>query len=102
MGLMDTIRKTEERSRAAARRGLQKAKAGWEDTERALRRKMRIYPDSKAAPVNNANVMSRSEAGVSNISERDSDRIASDDMKRAIVSVNGKDLEATHAERKVA
>ena len=103
MGLMDTIRKTEERSRAAARRGLQKAKAGWEDTERALRRRMRIYPDSKTAPANPTNDMARSEAGLSiHNSVQDSGKTASDEMKRAIVSVNGKDVETTHAERKVA
>ena len=42
MGLMDTLRKAEERSREAARR-LERA-LGWEDKGRALRRKMRITP----------------------------------------------------------
>ena len=103
MGLMDTIRKTEERSRDAARRGLQKAKAGFEETERALRRKMRIYPDSKTAPVNDMNAMSPNEAGLSNNnSVQDSGEIASGEMKRVIVSVNGKDVEPAQPDRKVA
>jgi hypothetical protein len=42
MGLMDTLRKAEERSREAARR-LERA-LGLEDKGRALRRKMRIVP----------------------------------------------------------
>ncbi len=42
MGLMDTLRKAEERSRDAARR-LERA-FGLEDKGRALRRKMRITP----------------------------------------------------------
>ncbi len=42
MGLMDSLRKAEERSRDAARR-LERA-LGLEDKGRALRRKMRITP----------------------------------------------------------
>jgi hypothetical protein len=42
MGLMDTLKKAEERSREAARR-LERA-FGLEDKGRALRRKMRIVP----------------------------------------------------------
>jgi len=42
MGLMDAIRRAEEESRDAARRGLEKARATWNDTERALRRRMRV------------------------------------------------------------
>ena len=42
MGLIDTLKKAEERSREAARR-LERA-LGLEDKGRALRRKMRILP----------------------------------------------------------
>ena len=42
MGLMDTLRKAEERSREAARR-LERA-LGLEDKGRLLRRKMRVVP----------------------------------------------------------
>ena len=55
MGLIDTLRKAEERSREAARR-LERA-FGLEDKSRALRRKMRIIPagaqESSAAPASN-------------------------------------------------
>jgi hypothetical protein len=47
MGLMDTLRKAEERSREAARR-LERA-LGWEDKGRLLRRKMRIVPGATPA-----------------------------------------------------
>jgi hypothetical protein len=42
MGLMDLIRKAEEQSRRAARRGMERARATWDETERRLRRKMRV------------------------------------------------------------
>ena len=42
MGLMAIIRKAEEQSRRAARRGMERARATWDETERRLRRRMRI------------------------------------------------------------
>lgn len=44
MGLMDSLRKAEEQGKSAARRGMELARGGWEDAERRIRRKMRIYP----------------------------------------------------------
>ena len=44
MGLMEVIRKAEEQSRRAARRGLERARATWNSTERRLRRRMRVNP----------------------------------------------------------
>jgi hypothetical protein len=44
MGLMEVIRKAEEQSRRAARRGMERARATWNSTERRLRRKMRVNP----------------------------------------------------------
>ena len=41
---MDVIRKAEEQSRRAARRGMERARATWDSTERRLRRKMRVNP----------------------------------------------------------
>jgi hypothetical protein len=98
MGLMDTIRKTEERSRAAARRGMQIARSGWEDTERALRRRMRIYPESKNKKTAGRSSGAPSQAAVKDdvvhdVLSRQDDQGASPAAKRpAIVSVNGKDL----------
>ncbi len=70
MGLIDTIRKAEERSREAARRGLDRARTGWHDRGRTLRRKMRLnWPGQKPAVVAPA-----------------------DGKPTPIVSVNGKDV----------
>jgi hypothetical protein len=41
---MDFLRRAEEQGREAARRSLEKAREGWEDAERRIRRKMRIHP----------------------------------------------------------
>jgi hypothetical protein len=46
MGLMDSLRRAEEQGRDAARRSLEKAREGWEDAERRIRRKMRIHPSA--------------------------------------------------------
>ena len=55
MGLMDPLRKAGEQGKAAARRGWEQARETWEDGERRLRRKMRLYPSMfprrKPAPV---------------------------------------------------
>jgi hypothetical protein len=44
VGLMDGFRRAEEQARKAARAGTERAIAELEDAERAIRRRMRIYP----------------------------------------------------------
>jgi len=44
VGLMDVFRKAEEQARKAARAGAERAMVGLDDAERAIRRRMRIYP----------------------------------------------------------
>jgi hypothetical protein len=44
MGLIDKLRQSEERGRDAAPLGMEKARAGRDDAERRLRRKMRLHP----------------------------------------------------------
>ncbi len=41
---MEALRKTEQQGREAAQRGFEMARDTWEDAERRLRRKMRIFP----------------------------------------------------------
>ncbi len=48
MGLLDSVRRAEEQGWGAARRGLERAEQLWEDTERRLRRRMRIHPPRPA------------------------------------------------------
>ena len=69
MGLMDAIRRAEEESRDAARRGLEKARATWNDTERMLRRRMRVN-------------RSKNEDAQTNAAE----------PRNKIVSINGRDV----------
>ncbi len=44
MGWIEILRRTEEQSKGAAHRGLDLARNTWEDAERRLRRKMRVFP----------------------------------------------------------
>jgi hypothetical protein len=44
VGLMDAFRRAEEQARKAARAGTERAIVGLDDAERAIRRRMRIYP----------------------------------------------------------
>lgn len=82
MGLMDTLRKAEERSRETARR-LERA-LGLEDRGRILRRKMRIVPGS----VPGAQDLSTS---------------APPKPRTPIISINGKDVPAeTGKDRRTA
>jgi hypothetical protein len=56
MGLMELIRKAEEQSRRAARRGMERARASWDETERRLRRKMRLNRPPAETPTAGAEV----------------------------------------------
>ncbi len=49
MGLVDTLRRAEEQARKAARAGMQRTIVGLDDAERAIRRRMRIYPNQMTA-----------------------------------------------------
>ena len=72
MGLIDALRKAEERSREAARR-LERV-FGLEDKGRALRRKMRVVPGSPDA-------------------QEISTTAATPKPRAPIISINGKDVE---------
>ncbi len=47
MGWIEALRKTEQQGKEIAQRGLGVARDTWEDTERRIRRKMRIFPGQK-------------------------------------------------------
>ena len=74
MGLMDTLRKAEERGKQAARRGYEIAKDELVDAESLIRRKMRLHPKSAM----NAQFRKAREF--------------EDAERKAIVSVQGEDL----------
>ncbi len=44
MGLVDALRRAEEQARKAARASVQRTIVGLDDAERAIRRRMRVYP----------------------------------------------------------
>ena len=52
MGLIGSIRRAEERSKKVAKRSMEHAMESLEDTERAVRRRMRIYPQHPAPTAN--------------------------------------------------
>ncbi len=49
MGFMNVLRRAEEQGRRAARWGMEQAIVSIDDAERAIRRRMRIYPQQIAA-----------------------------------------------------
>ncbi len=50
MGLIERLRKAEEQGLSAAQRKLEKAREAWDDSERRLRRKMRLHPRAEHPP----------------------------------------------------
>lgn len=44
MRLMDNLRNAEKRGVSSVRRGMERAKDEWNDVERRIRQRMRIYP----------------------------------------------------------
>ena len=77
MGLMDTLRRAEGKGKDLARSGVEAAREGIEDASRRIRRKMRVYPTGN-----------QNEA-VPDATEREME----DARRKAIVSVNGEDVE---------
>ncbi len=110
MGLMDVIRRAEQRSKQAARHGMDVARHGWEDTERLVRRKWRVHPGPAAPPLSKSERQKLSpvnsvqpspegnvEAGPGSTIPRDDERARTrreyeDAERNAIVSINGRDV----------
>jgi hypothetical protein len=65
MGLMDALRRAEEQGRDTARRGLERAKDTWEDAERRLRRRMRVFPGSMKSGRSTGDTLARSGSATS-------------------------------------
>ena len=86
MRLVNNLRKAEEKSVMAVRRGVERAREEWSDVERRIRQRMRIYPPKKQAVAVGA--------GPANL-EQDvpGSSDAPEQERRPIVSVHGQDLE---------
>ncbi len=78
MGLMDALRRAEEKGKDLARNGVEAAREGVDDASRRIRRKMRVYPTP-----------ARQNESVPDATEREME----DARRKAIVSVNGEDVE---------
>ena len=88
MGLMDLIRKAEEQSRSAARRGRELARTTLNESGRMLRRKMRVNPpaNSTKEPATNTQTPDSLEANVAGSPP------TSGSSPKRIISIHGKDM----------
>jgi hypothetical protein len=96
MGLMDLIRKAEEQSRSAARRGRELARATLNESGRMLRRKMRVNPpasaNSKTEPASNATpAQTAGSLGAGTAASRQP-RAQAQEARKKIISINGQDV----------
>ena len=102
MGLMDALRRAEEQGKSAAQRGLDRARAGMENAESRIRRRMRVVPVSRrdnAIAVPNDYSSANQDLGIDDLApEREHDRDNS--MPQPIVSVNGRDIEKPNSSGK--
>lgn len=89
--MLEALKKTGERGKDALRDGLQAAQEAWDDTERAIRQRMRIYPalanDSLAHPSAHQLLRRRT------IVRTERTQCGLDGaQRRPIVSIHGRDL----------
>jgi hypothetical protein len=91
MGLIEALRKAEDQARQTARRSMERAMGSLDDAERAIRRRMRIYPKSLAA----MRVIDGARREPPEVTSTDpSDRRRFEDaQRRAIVTVHGHDAD---------
>ena len=87
MGLIDNLRKAEQKSVMHIRRGVDRAREEWADAERRLRQRMRIYPQKQKAAAASAS------AGLLEL-EPDMPNMppASGERRTPIISIRGQDL----------
>jgi hypothetical protein len=87
MGLMDLLRRAEEQSRTAARRGKEIARATLNESGRILRRKMRVNPPrQEPLMAGTPRQQERRPGGSSQIAQ------PAAPTRKKIISVNGQDV----------
>jgi hypothetical protein len=100
MGLMDVLRRAEEQSKNAARRGKELARATLNESGRTLRRKMRVNPPTSATQVSPA-APEGSEQGAKKSkplqaripsAQRKLEAPAAELPRKKIISINGEDV----------
>ena len=105
MGLMERLRNAEQHGRTVARDALERAREMGEDAERRIRQRMRIYPRTSvaaAAGESPSEVSQSQPAGVDIPASEAEDVRQLEAERKAIVSVNGDDVESNRADSKAA
>ena len=99
MGLMDVLRKAEEQSKNAARRGKELARATLNESGRMMRRKMRVNPPAVQARVSAAETEADGTAQQpQQLQSRPGEKVQKRELasaefpRKKIISINGKDV----------
>ena len=87
MRLMDNLRSAERKSLANVRRHMDRAKEEWEDVERRIRQRMRVYPQKLRNKIN-AGVEPGTDAASTNAKLA----AAAAHGSKPIISINGQDV----------
>jgi len=88
MRLIDNIRDAEKRSLSSVRRKVERAREEWNDVERRIRQRMRLYPQKLRSK------MGAQPASDAETQELEAYPIDSESSKREpIISVNGRDID---------
>jgi hypothetical protein len=102
MRLLDNLRNAERKGAQALRRGMERAREEWEDVERRIRQRMRIYPQklrniqaSGHEPEHEPDVVDQGiPAGLGGPAESE--------VRKPIVSVHGQDIHEEEADKDAA
>lgn len=87
MRLIENLRSAERKSLANVRRQMDRAKEEWEDVERRIRQRMRVYPQKLRNKIN-AGLEPGSDAASTNVKLA----AAAAHGSKPIISINGQDV----------
>ena len=97
MRLLDNLRSAEQKGVNAVRRGMVRAREEWEDVERRIRQRMRVYPQKLKKSV----MATRPPADL-NPDIPTQGTLAEPDTRKPIVSVHGRDVTDEDLDRPAA
>ncbi|HEY2361628.1 MAG TPA: hypothetical protein VGK36_10960 [Candidatus Angelobacter sp.] len=83
MGLVDNLRKAEEKGVMRIRRGFDRTREEWADVERRIRQRMRIYPPKQQAAAASAGPINP---------DQDVPEHSSAEPRKPIISIRGQDM----------
>jgi hypothetical protein len=104
MGLMERLRNAEQHGRTAAREALERARELGEDAQRRIRQRMRIYPHTQAAAAGEAPSVSQGQSEAVAAPSRGAEDLprGEGEAEEPIVSVNGRDVDASQSDSEAA